>query len=208
MADTTGTSPAANCLEKLKSYVKTPKGFILFAEILISFIIIICYAASHYGGYSAVAICEMVFAIIFFIIFMMELDKQFLVVNWVWSDFFRATIGAALYIITSLICVIGGAGDGARIAGGVFGLIAGLLFGYDAYTIYLQLKSNRQHTAAATGERRTYISYCANPTPVILWVFLYLDPMFLICVLQTTRHKILILKHDLKRRGEQEGQEK
>lgn len=38
-----------------------------------------------YGGYSAVAICEMVFAIIFFIVFMMELDKQFLVVNWLWS---------------------------------------------------------------------------------------------------------------------------
>lgn len=35
------------------------------------------------------------------------------------QDLFRAGIGAALYIITSLICVIGGAGDGARIAGGV-----------------------------------------------------------------------------------------
>lgn len=35
------------------------------------------------------------------------------------QDLFRAGIGAVLYIITSLICVIGGAGDGARIAGGV-----------------------------------------------------------------------------------------
>lgn len=35
------------------------------------------------------------------------------------QDLIRATIGAALYLITSLICVIGGAGDGARIAGGV-----------------------------------------------------------------------------------------
>lgn len=35
------------------------------------------------------------------------------------QDLFRAVIGAALYLITSLICVIGGAGDGARIAGGV-----------------------------------------------------------------------------------------
>lgn len=33
----------------------------------------------------------------------------------------------------------------------MFGLIAGLLFAYDAYTIFLQLKSSRQHTAAATG---------------------------------------------------------
>ncbi|XP_056585830.1 proteolipid protein 2b isoform X2 [Triplophysa dalaica] len=150
MAESEAT-PFANCLEKLKSYVRTRKGTILAAEILISFIIIICYAASLYGGYSAVAICEMVFAIIFFIIFMMELDKQIQVVNWTWSDLFRAGIGALLYLITSLICVIGGAGDGARIAGGVFGLLAGILFGYDTYTIFLDVKNNRQHTAASTG---------------------------------------------------------
>lgn len=153
MADTTATSPGASFVEKLKSYVKTQKGTILAAEILLSFIIIICYAASVYTGYSALAICEMILAIIFFVIFMMEMDKQFTMVNWLWSDFFRAIIGAALYIITSLICVIGGAGDGARIAGGVFGLIAGLLFAYDTYTIYLQIKSTRQHTATSTDDR-------------------------------------------------------
>uniref|UniRef100_A0A3Q3JNX9 Proteolipid protein 2 n=1 Tax=Monopterus albus TaxID=43700 RepID=A0A3Q3JNX9_MONAL len=154
MADTNTSSSAANCVEKLKSYVKTQKGLILAAEIVMSlcydFIIIICYAASRYGGYSAVAICEMIFAIVFFVIFMMELDKQIQVINWVWSDLFRAGIGAALYIITSLICVIGGAGDGARIAGGVFGLIAGILFAYDTYTIFMQIKSTRQHTGAPT----------------------------------------------------------
>ncbi|XP_026223057.1 proteolipid protein 2 [Anabas testudineus] len=152
MADTTATSPGANCLEKLKSYVRTQKGVILAAEILISFIIIICYAASMYGGFSAVAICEMIFAMVFFGIFMMDLDKQILVVNWVWTDLFRAGIGAVLYIITSLICVIGGSGDGARIAGGVFGLIAGLLFAYDTYTIFIQIKSTRHHTGAPTND--------------------------------------------------------
>ncbi|XP_030640886.1 proteolipid protein 2-like [Chanos chanos] len=152
MADTE-TTPAANCMARLKSYVRTRKGTILAAEILISLIILICYAASLYGGYSAVAICEMVFAIIFFVVFMNELDKQFQVVNWIWSDLIRAGIGAVLYLITSLICVIGGAGDGARIAGGVFGLLAGILFAYDTYTIYLDIKSSRQHTAAPTDDR-------------------------------------------------------
>lgn len=153
MADSTGTSAGAGCVDKLKSYVRTQKGTILAAEILLSFIIIICYAASVYTGYSALAICEMIIAMIFFGVFMMEVDKQFTMVNWLWSDFFRAIIGAVLYIITSLVCVIGGAGDGARIAGGVFGLIAGLLFAYDTYTIYLNIKSSRQHTAASTDDR-------------------------------------------------------
>lgn len=153
MADTTATNSGASVVEKLKSYVKTQKGTILAAEILLSFIIIICYAASVYAGYSALAICEMVISIIFFIVFMMELDKQFTMVNWLWSDFFRAVIGAVLYIITSLVCVIGGAGDGARIAGGVFGLIAGLVFAYDSYIIYQRIKSTRQHTAASTDDK-------------------------------------------------------
>ncbi|XP_068605574.1 proteolipid protein 2b isoform X2 [Brachionichthys hirsutus] len=152
MADANASNSGASCLDKLKSYVRTRKGTILAAEILVSFIVIICYAASQAGGYSAVAICEMVFAMIFFGVFMMELDKQFQVVNWVWSDLFRAAIGAVLYLITSLICVIGAGGDGARIAGGVFGLIAGVLFAYDTYTIFLQIKSTRQHTPAATDE--------------------------------------------------------
>jgi hypothetical protein len=36
-----------------------------------------------------------------------------------YQDLFRAAIGAALYAITSLICVIRGTGDDALIAGGV-----------------------------------------------------------------------------------------
>ncbi|XP_035500644.1 proteolipid protein 2b isoform X2 [Scophthalmus maximus] len=119
---------------------------------VLSLIILICYAASMYGGYAALAICELIITAVFFGIFMMGLDKQFVLVNWVWTDLFRAGIGAVLFIITSLICVIGGAGDPARIAGGVFGLIAGLLFAYDTYTIFLQVKSTRQHTAASTDE--------------------------------------------------------
>ncbi|XP_036389910.1 proteolipid protein 2 [Megalops cyprinoides] len=151
MADTT-ESPAANCMTKLKSYVRTQKGTILAAEIILSVIILICYAASLYSGYSSVAIVELVFAIVFMVIFMMELDKQIQFISWPWSDLLRAAIGSLLYLITSLICLIGGAGDGARIAGGVFGLLAGILFGYDAYIIYMGIKSTRQHSAAPTGE--------------------------------------------------------
>ncbi|KAK6303428.1 hypothetical protein J4Q44_G00258820 [Coregonus suidteri] len=86
----------------------------------------------------------MVSAILFFVVFMMEMDKSIKVVNWVWSDLFRATTGAAVYLITSLICLIHRTGDGARIAGVLFGLLAGILFAYDVYTIFLVIKSNRQ----------------------------------------------------------------
>ncbi|KAK5895264.1 hypothetical protein CesoFtcFv8_011871 [Champsocephalus esox] len=153
MGDTDAASTGADCLPKLKSYVNTQKGKILAAEIVVSLIVIICFASSHYGGYSTVAICKMISSILFFVIFMMEIDKQILVINWVWTDLIRALIGTVLYFIVSLVSVIGGSGDGARIAAGVFGLIAALLFAYDTYTIFLHIKSTRQHTAASTEER-------------------------------------------------------
>ncbi|KAL6456750.1 hypothetical protein MHYP_G00352940 [Metynnis hypsauchen] len=149
----TDASPAASCVEKLKTYVRTRKGTILAVEILLSLIIIICYAASLYGGYTAVAICEMTFAIIVFVFLMMDLNKHFQLISWLWSDLFRTVTGSLLYIITSLICVIGGAGDGARIAGGVFGLCAGILFGYDAYMVFLEIKNITGHTATSTDDR-------------------------------------------------------
>ncbi|XP_032403153.1 proteolipid protein 2-like [Xiphophorus hellerii] len=149
-ADITESS-SASVVQKLQSYVRTLKGTILAAEIVLSFTIFICYASSWYGGYTVPAICEMCFAIVFFCIYMMGLDKQFTSISWVWSDFFRAFTGTVVYLITSLICVIRGAGDGALIAGGVFGLLAGLLFAYDTYTIYLQIKSARSQTEGSGG---------------------------------------------------------
>ncbi|XP_027867551.1 proteolipid protein 2-like [Xiphophorus couchianus] len=149
-ADITESS-SASVVQKLQSYVRTPKGTILAAEIVLSLIILICYASSWYGGYTVPAVCEMCFAIVFFCVFMMDLDKQFTAISWVWSDLIRAFTGTLVYLITSLVCVISGAGDGALIAGGVFGLLAGLLFAYDTYTIYLQIKSARSQTEGSGG---------------------------------------------------------
>uniref|UniRef100_A0A3B5M4F2 Proteolipid protein 2b n=1 Tax=Xiphophorus couchianus TaxID=32473 RepID=A0A3B5M4F2_9TELE len=95
------------------------KNYIIRQTKNIYLIILICYASSRNGGYTAAAVCEMCFAIVFFCVFMMDLDKQFTAISWVWSDLIRAFTGTLVYLITSLVCVISGAGDGALIAGGV-----------------------------------------------------------------------------------------
>ncbi|XP_061591242.1 proteolipid protein 2-like [Cololabis saira] len=147
------SDPAASSedwLVNLTSYLKTRKGLILAAEIIISFIIFICYAASWFGGYIAGSISEMIFALVIFVVFMMQWDKEFLAVNWLWTDFLRAFIGAWVYMITSLIVISRRHMDHAGVAGGVFGLIAGFLFAYDTYTICLQIKASRQKAAPPT----------------------------------------------------------
>lgn len=130
------------------SYLKTTKGMILAMETLLCIVVLICYGASRYAGYTTVPIVEMVFCILFFIVFMLRLDRTISFIHWPFTDLFRAVIGALCFLITSLIAMIGSHGDGAAIAGGVFGLLAGILFGYDAYTIFLTLR--RAHQPAAT----------------------------------------------------------
>ncbi|XP_078520649.1 proteolipid protein 2 [Lissotriton helveticus] len=135
-------------LEAFTSYLRSTKGMILAMETLLCIVVLICYGASRYAGYTTVPVVEMIFCIIFFIIFMMRLDRTITFIHWPYTDLIRAVIGALCFLITALIAMIGSHGDGAAIAGGVFGLLAGILFGYDAFTIFQTLR--RAHQPAAT----------------------------------------------------------
>ncbi|KAM8934258.1 proteolipid protein 2 [Pelodytes ibericus] len=137
----------ANCMSQLIAYCKTRKGAVILSEIIFCLVILICYAASRTPGYLGVAITELVFCIVFFVIFALHFSEQIAFIHWGWTDFLRAAVGCLLFIITSLISLIHG-GDGSAIAGAVFGLLAGILFGYDAYITFPQLR--RAHVPAAT----------------------------------------------------------
>uniref|UniRef100_A0ACB8EPD1 Uncharacterized protein n=1 Tax=Sphaerodactylus townsendi TaxID=933632 RepID=A0ACB8EPD1_9SAUR len=111
-------------------------------------IILICYGASALG-YVSLAIFEMIYTIVIFIIFAFEFNLQISFIHWGWTDFLRALIGSVAFIITSLIVLIGYR-HGAVIAAGVFGLLTGIVMGYDAYTIVPQLR--KQHSAVPNPE--------------------------------------------------------
>ncbi|KAG8554702.1 hypothetical protein GDO81_003868 [Engystomops pustulosus] len=142
-----GTQQSASCMSQVKDYIRTRKGIILTAEIAICIIVFICYAASISPGYLGVAIGELIFAVIIFIIFATRYDQQIPFIHWGWTDFLRAAIGAGLFLILCLVCLIRG-GDGPGIAGSVFGLIAGILFAYDAFFTFTTLR--KPHVPAAT----------------------------------------------------------
>ncbi|KAM3909910.1 proteolipid protein 2-like [Leptodactylus fuscus] len=142
-----GPEQSASCMTLAKAYIRSRKGAILAAEIAICIIILICYAASNTPGYLGVAITELIFAVIIFFIFAARFDQQVSFIHWGWTDFLRAAIGGGLFIILSLVCLIRG-GDGAGIAGSVFGLLAGILFAYDAFITFPTLK--KTHSQAAT----------------------------------------------------------
>ncbi|XP_066436698.1 LOW QUALITY PROTEIN: proteolipid protein 2 [Eleutherodactylus coqui] len=108
------------------AYIRTRKGTIYIAEIVLCLIVLFCYAASYTVGYIGLPIAEIILAVIFFLVYALRYDQQFQVVHWPWSDFIRATVGGALFIIVCLVCLIRG-GDGPGIAGSVFGVLTGIL---------------------------------------------------------------------------------
>uniref|UniRef100_A0A803V9D8 Proteolipid protein 2 n=1 Tax=Ficedula albicollis TaxID=59894 RepID=A0A803V9D8_FICAL len=89
---------------------------------------LICFGASR-SGYAGLAAVELVFAA--------------LVLGPICApqDFMRCLIGALLFLITSLIVIVGH-------RDGVFGILAGVLLGYDAF---ITLPTRQGHTAAPTG---------------------------------------------------------
>ncbi|XP_018424643.1 PREDICTED: proteolipid protein 2 [Nanorana parkeri] len=142
-----GTAQSASCMDQVKAYVRTRKGIVLATEIVFCIIVLICYAASRHPGYLGVAITELVFSTVFFFLFALRYDQQFAFIHWGWTDFLRAALGAALFIILCIICLIRG-GDGAGIAGSVIGLLTGVLLAYDAFLTFPKLR--RTHAPAAT----------------------------------------------------------
>ncbi|KAM6395478.1 LOW QUALITY PROTEIN: proteolipid protein 2-like [Rhynochetos jubatus] len=108
-------------------------------------LVLVCYGASRTPGYTGLAICELIFASLVLLVLGCR-HPHLAFIHWGWTDFIRCVIGCLLFLITSLIVIIGHWG-GASIAAGVFGLLAGILLGYDAF---ITLPTRQGHTAAPT----------------------------------------------------------
>ncbi|XP_031243388.1 proteolipid protein 2 isoform X1 [Mastomys coucha] len=181
MADSERLS-APGCWLACTSFSRTKKGILLFAEIILCLVILICFSASTTSAYSSLSVIEMIFAAVLFVFYMCDLHSKISFINWPWTvrkgpavpglgwgwedgmvcsswllrspfspstsqDFFRSLIATILYLITSIVVLVEGRGS-SRIVAGILGLLATLLFGYDAY-ITFPLKQQR-HTAAPT----------------------------------------------------------
>ncbi|KAJ8795059.1 hypothetical protein J1605_018646 [Eschrichtius robustus] len=145
MADSERLS-APGCWAACSNFSRTRQGILLFAEIILCLVILICFGALT-SGYSSLSVTEMIFATLFFVVYMCDLHTKIQIINWPWSDFFRTLVAVILYLITSIVVLVE-RGNHSKIVAGVLGLIPACLFGYDAY-ITFPLQQQR-HTAAPT----------------------------------------------------------
>ncbi|XP_072705020.1 proteolipid protein 2 [Ciconia boyciana] len=133
------------------AFSRTRRGLVLPGEMVpapqgLCVLVLVLYAASRTPGYTGLAACELAFAALVLLAWGCRLPPRLPILHWGWTDFIRCVIGCLLFLITSLIVIIGYR-DGAGTAAGVFGLLAGILLGYDAY---ITLPTRQGHTAAPT----------------------------------------------------------
>ncbi|XP_054664530.1 proteolipid protein 2 [Grus americana] len=139
-------SGTQSCPGACLAFSRTHKGLVLLGEIALCVLVLVCYGASRTPSYTGLAACELVFAVLVLLAWVCRLPPRLPLLHWGWTDFTRCIIGCLLFLITSLIVIIGHR-DGAGIAAGVFGILAGILLGYDAY---ITLPTRQGHSAAPT----------------------------------------------------------
>ncbi|XP_049342064.1 proteolipid protein 2 isoform X2 [Astyanax mexicanus] len=100
-------APQNNTMQKMIDYTtSTRKGGILMAEIVLSIIVVICFAVSVFGYYILAGVWELISTIIIFIIFSLELQTTFRFINFQWTVFgFLASLlyGHDTYLILTEI---------------------------------------------------------------------------------------------------------
>ena len=83
MADS-GCPWAPSCWSACTDFSLTRKGFLLSAENVLRLVILICFSTST-SGYSFLSVIEMIFAAVFFVVYMCDLHTKIQIINWPWS---------------------------------------------------------------------------------------------------------------------------
>ncbi|NXV78571.1 CKLF factor, partial [Atlantisia rogersi] len=110
---------------------------------LAAFVSFVCFAASGSpGAYTALAVMEAVITALFFLLYLLKLDKKLSWLFWPLADIFNSVIAALFLLIVCLFAVIIKTNKGT-LAGGVFGLILLVLCVVDAVLLSKKISLGR-----------------------------------------------------------------
>ncbi|KFQ56587.1 Chemokine-like factor, partial [Pelecanus crispus] len=106
---------------------------------LLALVAFLCFAASRArGAYTALALMEVAITALFFLLYLLKLDKKMSWLFWPLADIFNSVIAALFLLIVCLFAVISKTNNGT-LAGGVFGLVLFVLCVVDAVLIFQKI---------------------------------------------------------------------
>ncbi|KAG9341357.1 hypothetical protein JZ751_019463 [Albula glossodonta] len=123
-----------------KDFIASQKGKLLTAEVVLSLITFICFAASTDGSYVTAPLIEFLLAFFLLFAYCTKLNERFKGYHWPLMDFLRCVSASVIYFIISIIAMSRSTQTASK-AGAVFGFIATVVFAFDFYVIFNELVS-------------------------------------------------------------------
>ncbi|NXL44317.1 CKLF factor, partial [Podilymbus podiceps] len=113
---------------------------------LVAFVTFLCFVASRSpGAYTALAAMEGLITALFFLLYLLKLDRKLPWLFWPLADIFNSVIAALFLLIVCLFAVIIKTNNGT-LAGGVFGLVLLVLCVVDAVLLFQKISLNGPRT--------------------------------------------------------------
>ncbi|XP_042343437.1 CKLF-like MARVEL transmembrane domain-containing protein 3 [Plectropomus leopardus] len=121
-----------------KEFASSRKGMLLIAEVALSFVSFVCFAASRAAAFVTVPLLEFLAALFLLFAYSTKFNERFKGFLWPLMDFMRCVTASIIFFIISIIAVSKYA-DGSSKAAGIFGFIATIVFAIDFYLIFNEL---------------------------------------------------------------------
>ncbi|XP_061925508.1 CKLF-like MARVEL transmembrane domain-containing protein 3 [Entelurus aequoreus] len=123
-----------------REWASSRKGMLIIAQVVVSFIDFVCFAASTAAAFVTVPLLEFLAALFLLFAYSTGFNQKFKGFLWPLTDFMRCVTAAIIYFIISIIAVSKYV-DASSKAAGVFGFIATIAFALDFYLIFNELAS-------------------------------------------------------------------
>ncbi|XP_078497477.1 CKLF-like MARVEL transmembrane domain-containing protein 5 [Lissotriton helveticus] len=130
-----------------QDFLKSRKGTMLAAELVLCLIIFICFTASI-SAYLVAPLLEFLFTLAFYFLFATKYQERFPSFNWPCLDFLRCVSAAIVIMVVSIAAAARSGGEGGAVAAALFGFVLVAVFCYDAYLIFRSELSQQESTEA------------------------------------------------------------
>ncbi|XP_040016472.1 CKLF-like MARVEL transmembrane domain-containing protein 3 [Gasterosteus aculeatus] len=137
-----------------KEFACSRKGMLLIAEVALSFVSFVCFAASTAAAFVTVPLLEFLAALFLMFAYSTKFNERFKGFLWPLTDFMRCVSASIIFFIISIISVSKYV-DGSSKAAGIFGFIATIVFALDFYLIFNELAAFLKQGAGESSEEPT-----------------------------------------------------
>ncbi|XP_077482888.1 CKLF-like MARVEL transmembrane domain-containing protein 3 [Stigmatopora argus] len=134
-----------------REFASSRKGMLLIAEVALSFVDFVCFAASTAAAFVTVPLLEFLAALFLLFAYSTKFNEKFKGFLWPLMDFMRCVTAAIIFFIISIIAISKYV-DGSSKAAGVFGFIATIAFALDFYLIFNELANFLKQGGETTEE--------------------------------------------------------